>query len=262
MKFIDVNCMIGEWIYKDLRFKDVQCLRAEMQRLRIEKSMVFDSRAWLYDPKVGNSMLLQTTSMYKELIPVIVLTPLIDQEFGSKESIYEYLKENKIGAIRIFPTDHNFTLNLWNIEKMFTITNEICMPVLLEGREREGTIDKYFTQIYEIAKTFKNTPLILLSVGFRNLRTLYNLFDSCPNIFIDTSTFLTYRGIEDVIKYFGSERIVFGTRMPFLEAGVSVGRIIYADISNKVKENIAYNNIYRMLHSNKLINDMKAVTVP
>lgn len=40
MKWIDVNCMIGEWTYKPLRFKEPQELLEEIRRLGISGSLV------------------------------------------------------------------------------------------------------------------------------------------------------------------------------------------------------------------------------
>jgi predicted TIM-barrel fold metal-dependent hydrolase len=177
----------------------------------------------------------------------MVLTSLIDEEFGGEGAVIEYISKNRIGAVRLFPADHNYTLNPWNTEKLFSILDKLHIPVLIEGREQNGGLDRYFAQIYEAAVKYKNIPFIMLTVGYRHLRVIYDLFRKCPNLHIDTSTFITYHGIEDVVSRFGSERILFGSRMPFLEGGVSVGRIIYAGIGQKDKENIAHGNIERML---------------
>jgi predicted TIM-barrel fold metal-dependent hydrolase len=42
--------------------------------------------------------------------------------------------------------------------------------------------------------------------------------------------------------------------MPFIEGGVSAGRITYADISDADKENIAYNNAMDLLAGNQIFN--------
>lgn len=256
MHFIDINCMIGEWPFEDLRFKSAQALCNEMNRLGIVKSLVFHSRSWLYNPVKGNESIIVDTEESDSLIPVMVLTPLIKEEFGGKENIYRFIRNNKIGAVRLFPIDHNYTLEHWNVESLFSVVNEIHMPVMIDMRNVEGELDCY-SRFYELAKKFAAVPIILLTVGYRNTRIIYRLFEKCPNIYIDTSTFINFRGIEDVVKYFGSERILFGTRMPFIEGGVSVGRLIYADISQKDKENIAYGNILKLLKDANCCTAMK-----
>ena len=63
---------------------------------------------------------------------------------------------------------------------------------------------------------------------------------------MDTATFLTHGGYEEVVKRFGSERLLFGSHMPFTEPGSSAAAILYADIDDKDKKNIAYKNFNRL----------------
>ena len=144
------------------------------------------------------------------------------------------------------------------MEQLFSLLDEMHMPVLIEGRGLSGSLESYFPHIFELAGRYKNVDIVLLTVGYRNLRTIYGLFDKRPNIYIDTSTFITFRGIEDVVRYYGSERILFGTRMPFIEGGVSVGRLTYADLEASDKENIAYRNILRLLGNKNTCPDKEA----
>jgi predicted TIM-barrel fold metal-dependent hydrolase len=252
MQLIDANCMLGEWTFKNLRLKEPNEMLNEMRRLGIAKSLVFHSRSWLYDIKSGNMAIIEAVRNYSNsLIPVIALTPLIEQEFGGKKAVIHFIKANRVGAVRLFPTDHNFTFELWSVDKLFSTLDEMHMLVLIEGRELTGSINSHYAQIYELARRYKNVNIVLLTVGYTGLRTMYGLFDKCPNIHIDTSTFITFHGIEDVVKHFGSERILFGSRMPFIEGGVSVGRLLYADLEAADKDNIAYRNILRLLGHNK-----------
>jgi hypothetical protein len=254
MEFFDVNCMIGEWGFENLHFKTAGELSEEMDRLRIYKALVFDSRAWLYDPKTGNDILIGEINGYERLVPVMVLASLVENEFGGVNHLYDYMEKTGAGAVRLFPNDHNYTLNLWNVSKLFSMLNEIRLPVFLECRPLEGSIDNMYGQIYDIAKFYRDIPIVLLSSGYRSLRILYELFANCQNIHIDTSTFIAYRGIEDIVKNFGAERILFGTRMPFMEGGVSVGRLIYADITQEDRESIASGNILKLLQGSRLFN--------
>lgn len=254
MVFADVNCMIGEWTYKALRFAKPDELMSEMRRLGISKAMVFHSRSWLLDIKTGNDTIVDIVKPDSDtLIPVIALTPLIDQEFGGKEALTGFMKKNRVGAVRLFPMDHNYLLNPWNVDKLFSLLEELKIPVLIEGRGLGGGIDEYFPHIHDLAGRYKNLDIIMLTVGYRGLRIIYQLLDKHSNIHLDTSTFITYRGIEDVVRNFGAERILFGSRMPFIDGGVSVGRIIYADISDTDKEKIAGGNLFNMLENNKCL---------
>lgn len=247
MEFIDVNCMIGDWGYGKLKFSTACDLKIEMDRLNIKKAFAFNSSAWLYDIKTGNDMLLEEIEGFNCIIPVMVMTPTIKQEFEGRKKVLNYIKKNKIGAVKLFHLDHNYTLNMWNIESLFTLLDEISMPVIIECRQMAGLIDNSYNEIFNIASRFRNTPIILVTTGYRSNRIIFEMMERCPNIYIDSSTFTAYRAIEEIVKYFGSKRVLFGTKMPFIEGGVSVGRIIYAEISKEDKLNIANMNIKRLL---------------
>jgi uncharacterized protein len=255
LEFMDVNCMIGEWAFGNLRFQTSEDLHKEMVRLHIKRALVFHSRAWLCDPVTGNHETVAQTGGNTAFIPVMVLTPLLEQEFGGIGKVQAYIRENRIGAVRLFPNDQSFTLNRWNVDKLFSFLNEFRVPVLIECRPVEGSVEEYFSQVFDLAKAYPQTPILLLAVGYRNLRVLYPLFETCSNVFIDTSTFITFRGLEDMVRYFGSGRILFGSRMPFQEGGVSVGRILYADLPDTDKENIAGRNLASLLEQNRLWSD-------
>ncbi|MDR2569129.1 MAG: amidohydrolase family protein [Oscillospiraceae bacterium] len=251
MNFIDINTMIGSWSFGEPMFKDTKGLCAEMDRLNIRKAFTYHFLAAGYDPKVGNDALVEEIKDYNNIIGTMVLTPLIKIEFGGKEAVKDFMMTNRIGAIRLFPIDHSYTLENWNMEEIFEITNECSVPIFFDMRQRGGNMSEHFNDFYYLAKENPETPIVLLTVGYRHLRTIMKLLENCPNIYIDTSDFITYRGIEDIVKHFGSKQILFGSRMPFIEGGVSIGRIIYSSIAETDKENIAYKNAERLLKNNR-----------
>ena len=252
MQFFDINTMIGPWNFNDLSFKTAGELTHEMHRLHIEKAFVFHSMAKCYDPRVGNDFLYDEIKDNDNLIGAMVLTPLINTEFGGKEKVLSFMREKRIGAVRLYPIDHNYLLDVWNVQELFELTSEQSIPVLLDMRQHSGDLSSQYDKIYSIALQYPRTPLILLTAGYRHLRITLKLMEKCPNISLDTSTFIAFRGIEEVVRLFSSKRILFGSRMPFIEGGVSIGRIIYADISEADKENIAYKNAMNLLANNKL----------
>lgn len=251
MDFIDINCVIGPWTYGNLFIKDTGSLIREMDRLGIKFSFVFDSRSWLNEIVSGNRMIVEEAGKHSDrLIPVIVLTPLIEKEF---HDLRDFMKANPIGAVKLFPMQHNYTLNIWNVEKLFSMLEELQIPVLIDAWGFEETAGPYFQQVFELANHYKALDIIMLKTGYGSLRIIYEMFDRCANIHMDISTFNTFHGIKDIVRYFGSGRILFGSAMPFIEGGVAAGRLIYADISEKDKQAIAYGNALALIRKNRCL---------
>lgn len=78
--------------------------------------------------------------------------------------------ENRIGGVRLFPNDQNYTLHIWNMASLFEITELLKMPVMIEGKPNEGSIDIYFDSIVDLARSFRNTPVIISDLKLQYLR--------------------------------------------------------------------------------------------
>jgi len=251
LKFIDSNCMLGPWHFGKLCIESENELIMEMDRLGIEKALLLDSRSWFWDPTEGNKLLAQQLKNRDRLIPVMALTPLIDEEFGGEEKVREFICTHRVGAVKLFPNDHGFMLDHWNADVLFSMLNDMKMPAIIECSPLEGVIDTYLPGIYSLACAYPDTPIIMAAMRLQSLRLLYPLLKKCPNIFTDTAMLFAFRGIEDIVENFGAERIVMGTRMPFLNGGRTVGRVIYAGIRDSDREKIAYANLQQILENIK-----------
>lgn len=75
---------------------------------------------------------------------------------------------------------------------------------------------------------------------------LYGLFRDCPNFHIEISTFLSFRGVEDIVRRFGPEKLPFRTRVPHQPPGSAVARILYAEVDEEAKGAIAFGNAERI----------------
>lgn len=239
MKFIDINGMTGPWHKGNLRFSSPQELKSEMNRLGIEKTLAFDSRAWLYNPHEGNEYTFSSYSETPCIFPVPVYTNMAE---------FELTGHRPECCVRMFPSDHNYLFEPWSVDLLFSRLSGTETPVLLDCKPGQSGGRISYDSVFRVAQAFPKVPIVLLSIGYRSLRMLYPLMKKCENTFIDTSTFIPFRGIEFLVEALGAKRILFGTRMPFIDGGASIGRLLYANILTKDKELIAYGNAERIMN--------------
>ena len=70
----------------------------------------------------------------------------------------------------------------------------------------------------------------------------------CDNAYFElTSIPGQYGVIEEMVRTIGSNRIIFGTDMPWFDEFQHIGGVLAADISDEDKENILYKNIENLL---------------
>lgn len=237
MRFFDTNCMLGPNLGPKLPVEKAEKLVALMDDYEIERAVVYHSTARFYHPREGNERLLREIEPHRErLLPCLVLLPTATEEIGSIGEVECLLNRSGAVAVRLFPTEHNFSLDEWCVGDLFSLLEERMLPLILEhGQQGIG-------EIRGICNRHPNLPVILSMTGYRTLRTLYALFRDCPNFRIEISTFLVFQGIEEIVRLFGPEKLLFGTRMPNQPPGAAIMRLLYAGVDQVAKEAIAFEN--------------------
>jgi predicted TIM-barrel fold metal-dependent hydrolase len=234
--------MIGRWHAKPLIFETVEGLLKEMRRFQIGSALVTHTRSWKNDPVEGNTVLVRELVEYSNLRPVIALTPLLDMEFGGIAALAEFVKHHHCAAIRLFPKDQGFTLYSFNQRKIFDFAKQMRLPVMIDFWQ----LDMRFDLLFQLLRQYPDVTIVLIEPYYRSFRVIYDLFEQCPNLYGDMSVFKGSGAIEDFVSRFGSQRLLFSTKMPFMEGSLNIGLLIYSNISCKDKENIAFRNAERL----------------
>jgi hypothetical protein len=73
--------------------------------------------------------------------------------------------------------------------------------------------------------------------------------EAAENLWLDLSGSQNHRLIlEHCVERVGAERILFGSDLPFLEAAMTIGRVLTSRISDDAKEKILRTNFLRMVN--------------
>lgn len=239
LRFFDVNCMIGNWYHK-LEFSEVKTLKKHMNRYQIDKAIVFHSLSWKYYPYIGNKMLIEKIGENTILHPAFILLPFITSEM-SPETMKRDIEIFGVKMIRLFPKDHYFSLADWNSHELLSFLEKLRIPIMINFDQISPE------DLLGVCKRYSNLPIVLANVSWVASRMIFSLFSHTDNLFLETSTYLIYGGMEGLVKKFGSHRILFGTRMPFFDPGSAVAKIIYANITPEDKEKIAFTNLKNLI---------------
>lgn len=238
--FFDANAMLGRWPTEKLAFYQVEDLVKRMDYVGIKKALVYHSLAQLYDPMSGNKILMEEIKNYRQLYGCWVLVPPFTPEIGTVDEIMAEMKENNIRAIRLCPKEHGFKLTPWNTGELLTALEQKRIPVLIDGDQVE------LGNIQSLCETYPQLPVVLTRSGYRGIRMLYALLAQYENFYLEISSFLLYRGLEEVVEKFGAQRILFGTGMPIQDPAGAVTKLRYADIGEEAKEMITHQNLERL----------------
>ncbi len=106
-----------------------------------------------------------------------------------------------------------------------------------------------------IARAYPNARILLGHAGvtWRGYEQALEVAKTHPNTFLDITGSQSHRTIlEHCVRQIGADRVLFGSDLPYLEASLSLGRVLTARISDPEKEAILRTNFLRLLSSGGL----------
>ena len=240
-KYFDANCMLGPWHTK-LKFSSAKELVKQMNYYKIKKALVYHSLAVKHSVAKGNKELLKEISKYKNtLYPCFLLTPSCTLENGNVYGLAQELDKYKVKAARVYPSMQSFELKIWQMGDIYALLEAKKIPLFIPLGETN------YNDIYEICKNFPKLPIVLSNTTYRTTRVMYQLLQDFDNFHIEISTFVMFNGINDVVKRFGSEKLLFGSYMPFLDPARAIAMVKHAKISTEAKQDIAHRNFERLI---------------
>ena len=159
--------------------------------------------------------------------------------------IKKHISHKNIVGVKIHPSWHLCCPNdlkykdLWNLaeEKRFPILTHSWSP-LAANPDQKFSNPLLFK---DVIKNYPNIKLILAHAGGRGeyFYKVMNLLEKNENLYIDFAADIFFRGLlKEFVSNVGSERILFGTDLPWTDARYHIANVLYADINENDKKNI------------------------
>lgn len=226
-------------------------LLKEMAQFGIDQALVVDILAKELDYREGNERILAATADVPELEAVATIFP----DFGIAGDDASYLSsllDRGCRAARVHPNALHEIKNEYLFGRMFPLHPDVVGPICqtLESRRAPLFVELdqvHWDEVYDVCRNYPNLPVILLNVTYRHKRSLFAGLAKYPNLHFDTSCFWAYRGVEEVCRVFGADRVLFGTRLPTFNALSAVAMVMYTPVSHEDRQAIAGGNLRRLL---------------
>jgi Predicted metal-dependent hydrolase of the TIM-barrel fold len=244
INLFDCNCSFGaRGVVNPGSFWKVQDLVQKMNRIGIEKALVYHSMAKEYNPMEGNRMLMEEIKQYPSLVPSWVVMPHATGEFPAPDELAKQLTNLCIKAVRIFPSRsiHNFSTSEWNCGMLFDMLQTNQIPLFID-------LDQIsLNDLDTLLKAHPTLKVVITAVDYDLDRSLYSLLGQHKNLYVETSGYKVNQGIETLCGRFGVERILFGSGMPLYSGAAAVSTIRYSRLCAEGKNMIASKNLENLL---------------
>ncbi len=260
MIFFDLNNWVDSKHYylssdlyeKKEKVRGIDDIKEKLGENDIAKAVVTSKMAVDYDWDVGNKKLLKTClgEEIEGLHYGFILTPDAYYTYDFSKYVKEAYKR-KVRLFRVFPKRQLFYVNDYYMKKIYKVLAGYRFPVMIDLKQLDITGNKYF-DIDALQKVLEeNTDLpFILETSLKQCmfsRFYFPLLERYKNLYIEVSGMLLYDQIEGYVEKFGSERLIFGTNHPNIPMGINTNRIIFAQISESDKQNIAFDNLDKIM---------------
>jgi len=71
--------------------------------------------------------------------------------------------------------------------------------------------------------------------------------DKAPNLYVETSSYKPFFGLQEFVKRFGAQRLVFGSGMPATDPAASAAVVTWSGLPADQQEMIAHGNLERLI---------------
>lgn len=245
LDFVDVIDMHGHYGAMpqfNLPHKGPGDILSEMDRIGIDRIIMSNFRALASDAESGNQEMLEACASNPDrFLMYFVVNPYraerLDADFGL------YRGHPLVKGLKLHCEIHGYPMSGPAYTWAWRTASETGLPVLVHifpPRDLDSVpvlADEYPEVKFIIAHHF----------GPENLDKALPLIGDKANVYTDTCvSFLPLGTIERLVGELGEDRVMFGTDMPYLNAGGQVGKVLLASLDDEVKKKILAKNAKRL----------------
>jgi predicted TIM-barrel fold metal-dependent hydrolase len=242
---IDAHAHLGQWPQIHTAYGNAQDILASMDRIGVQSTCISAFQALGGDVQRGNDSVGWAVNRHPgRFIGYGTLNPLFPGEIVSE--LDRCLDSLGLWAIKLHPTAHNNTPPDDPVyHTVYTNLQERKGVVLSHTFGSPSILDKLSNQYPDVVFIYAHVGATFDAVLARELSPLMKERD---NLYIDTClSVVPYGHIERWVKLAGSDKLLFGSDVPFNDNAHQIGRITHARISDQDKKKILGLNMLKLL---------------
>lgn len=249
LPFFDANCGLGaSGRAPFIGMRDAGCLLEYMDRCGIAEALVYDVLSVELHAGVGNSEIVKAVAGQPRLHPAWVALPHHTGEMPPPRELVKTMLDAGARAARMLPRVNGLAFREWCVGELLAELDEHRIPLFVDfGTWHWADPNADWDGVHWACSTFPDLPIIMVHEQFGSARQSYPLLARHPNLHLELSGTQTNRGVEQIARRFGARHLLFGTQLPFFEAGPALATVGYLELSEEDKRAIAGDNLRRLL---------------
>jgi predicted TIM-barrel fold metal-dependent hydrolase len=221
---------------------------AVMDHLNIELLAVTSTLACYNDCPRGNAEVAPVLEKYpNRFLGYITVNPNPPGQAVAELERWKHFHQPPL--IKLHPGTHKYPVTGPNYKPIWEYAHEHDAIVLVHTWDSDANCGPLLFP--KIAKEHPRARILLghSGVTWRGYMQAIEAAEAAENLWLDLSGSQNHRLIlEHCVERVGAERILFGSDLPFLEAAMTIGRVLTSRISDDAKEKILRTNFLRMVN--------------
>ena len=247
LKFYDANLSYGyEMDVRRMPAKPCHTfgeLREAMDRCGVLGGLVRTVAADVGGVKVGNEFLARDLSGAGDYWGMYTIVPSCTHEIPAPKELPAALRKARMPVIRLNPPEHRYLAKPAVLGDYLAVAEEEKIPVMFDT-----SCGPTLEQIWDYLEAFPKLTAILAYASVWPTDRYYRpLLEAFPNLRMELSFMLTDQGLEELVRLYGAERFLYGSRFPFMSPGGGMLQLRCAEISDGDKAKIAGENLCAMI---------------
>lgn len=212
------------------------------------RMLVFCHHAALFCPEIGNAANVEAVRRRPDrLRAYLAINPNYPEAVAADLASFDQHADVYVG-LKILSAYHGVAIDDPRYEPAWRFADRRALPVLAHTWGGAPTCG--VAQVRRILETYPNVRLIM---G----HSLHGAWDEAaaiandhPNAYLELTAVLDDRGVMERFVAAGcSERMLFGTDLPWFSPHHGIGAVLAAEISDEDRRNILYRNAEKLLAS-------------
>ncbi len=215
-----------------------------MRRAHIE-SFLFCSHLALYSAEIGESANIEPVRQYGRPLRAYLGVKSYDIDWERDRAALEEHPDVYVGC-KFLQDYYAVKLEDPRHAPYWEYLNERHLLALCHtwgGSPNDGP-----DNILRVAKAYPNVAILCGHSMHGEWDRAIEVARECPNVYLELTAVMDDRGVLDrFVRELGSERILFGTDLPWFSTFYYIGAILDADITDDDRRNIFYRNGQKLL---------------
>jgi len=237
MKVIDAHAHLGQfggWANVSVTVEE---MIADMDTFNISKTVVF---------MIPNEIVREAVKRFPDRLIGFVWVNPYDGEKAVDE-VKRAVNDWGFRGIKLHPLIHAFIPSDSIVLPIMRLAREYKLPVLFHTGHPPFSLP---WQIGEVAEMFPEVPIIMGHMGHGHgcyIQGTIMTAKKYPNLYLETSGMPMHTKIKEAFEQVGSERVMYGSDVPFHHHSVEMQRVRVSGLNEKDLNKVFYENAAALL---------------